>query len=285
MVLSSQCFIFPDITRSHYYRPYPTWCLPSLAALIFYIRQPDVSAPPLVLSLSHNFDLPTNEMNTKIIFTHPSSGRTVLVDEATGRKLYKIEDSRRLVSSVTKVFRYDNATSSVLNPTPHFRSDVNEPHEPHSPEGTGSIPGGSPEENGSEGVNEAVRTGEETSEDDSSLAENEIARFYWKVFASARMVFEGKVRRRADYMPFGDKMKLCFVFNHKGVSYRWSLGASKRNPKLFINDSSKTLIASFHPSKLFKKEQPYMEVTPAGMDMLDHIVVTYIPVEVRRKQM
>lgn len=131
----------------------------------------------------------------------------MLVDEATGEKLYRIEDSRRLVSSVTKVFRYDRAKSSVFNPTPHFRSDVNEPHESHGSEGTGSVPSESLDENGSEGMNEAVRTGEETSEGGSSLVENEIARFYWKFFASTRIVFEGKVHRRANYMPFGDKMR------------------------------------------------------------------------------
>ena len=59
--------------------------------------------------------------------------------------------------------------------------------------------------------------------------------------------------------------------------------STKREPQLVINDKSKTLIAQFHEASLFKKEKSYLEVTPAGMGMLDHIVVTFIPVEVRRR--
>jgi len=44
------------------------------------------------------------------------------------------------------------------------------------------------------------------------------------------------------------------------------------------------LIAQFHEASLFKKEKSYLEVTPAGMGMLDQIVVTFIPVEVRRRE-
>jgi len=54
--------------------------------------------------------------------------------------------------------------------------------------------------------------------------------------------------------------------------------------QLVIDDPNETLIARFHPASLFKKEKSYLEVTPAGMDMLDHILVTFIPVEVRRRQ-
>ena len=55
--------------------------------------------------------------------------------------------------------------------------------------------------------------------------------------------------------------------------------------QLLINDPGKALIAHFHPTGPFKKQNPYMVVTPAGMDMLDHIIVTYIPVEVRRREL
>lgn len=48
-------------------------------------------------------------------------------------------------------------------------------------------------------------------------------------------------------------------------------------------DSDGTLLAEFHPN-LLKKAKPYLEVTPAGMAMLDHIVVTFIPVEVNRRR-
>ena len=49
-------------------------------------------------------------------------------------------------------------------------------------------------------------TGEGASEDDPHRAENEIARLYWKLFASTRMALEGKVWRRVEYMPFADRL-------------------------------------------------------------------------------
>ena len=114
------------------------------------------------------------------------------------------------VGSVTKVLRYDNAAPSVPNLMPPTHSDINEPHEleGHSSEDVGTALVRSGEENESEGESSVVGTGGEASVDNLHLAENEIARFYWKWFASARMVFEGKVQRRAEYMPFGDKLKL-----------------------------------------------------------------------------
>ena len=59
---------------------------------------------------------------------------------------------------------------------------------------------------------------------------------------------------------------------------------AKREPQLFTNDSSKTLIAQYHGANMFKKGKGYLEVTPAGMGMLDNIVVTFIPVDMRRRK-
>ena len=96
-----------------------------------------------------------------------------------------------------------------------------------------------------------------------------------------------------------------YVFEHKGVSYRWALGSMrlpkvgqftivpnchvegcssvmKSEPQLVI-DSTDVLVAQFHPN-VFSKEKTCLEVTPPGMDMLDHIVVTFIPVEVERRR-
>ena len=58
---------------------------------------------------------------------------------------------------------------------------------------------------------------------------------------------------------------------------------TKSEPQLVI-DSSGSLMAQFHPISLFKREKAYLEVTPAGMDMLDHIIVTFIPVDVDRRK-
>jgi len=118
--------------------------------------------------------------------------------------------------------------------------------------------------------------------EDSPLVDNEIARLYWKWFKSPRIVFEGKIRTRAEYMPRG-KMRASYVFNHDGVAYRWILSAT-RGPKLVIDDADKTLMAQFHPPPFLKKGKAYLEVTPTGMSMLDQIVVTFIPMEVDRRR-
>lgn len=81
-------------------------------------------------------------------------------------------------------------------------------------------------------------------------------------------------------MPEGELMYPT-VFNYHYSLKRARL--TKRDPQLVIDDPSNTLIAQFHGGSLFKKEKAYLEVTPAGMGMLDHIVVTFIPVEVRRR--
>lgn len=59
---------------------------------------------------------------------------------------------------------------------------------------------------------------------------------------------------------------------------------TKHEPQLVVDGPDKTLIAQFHGASLFKREKAYLEVTPAGMGMLDHIVVTFIPVELRRRE-
>lgn len=58
---------------------------------------------------------------------------------------------------------------------------------------------------------------------------------------------------------------------------------TKSEPQLLI-DSNGTWVAEYHPNFLRRGKKPYLEVSPAGMAMLDHIVVTFIPVEVERRR-
>ena len=144
-------------------------------------------------------------MNTKIIFTRNSPVRTVLINEATGQVLYKIVTRRRFVGSVTRVFRCNPATPSGSNPISELRLDVNEPQEDSSPDEWDPLAGVKPEDSG-EGARDEVEDGTDGAEveplgDDSPLVENEIARWYWKWFSTPRLVFEGKISSRAEYMP------------------------------------------------------------------------------------
>ena len=77
--------------------------------------------------------------------------------------------------------------------------------------------------------------------------------------------------------PKGELTRLIIMY-HTGAC-----PPTKSEPQLAI-DSTGTLLAQFHPISLFKREKAYLEVTPAGMDMLDHIIVTFIPVDVDRRK-
>lgn len=160
---------------------------------------------------SPSHGLQTGGMNTKIIFTRYSPLRTVLVNEATGQELYRIHTPRRFARGVTRVFRCDPATPPSPNPVSASNLDADAPHEGSGSGGrnllTGAEPDDSEEENedgGEDGVNDV---GEEALKEDTSLVENEIARWYWRWFSSPRLVFEGKIRTRAEYMPLRNKLR------------------------------------------------------------------------------
>lgn len=89
-----------------------------------------------------------------------------------------------------------------------------------------------------------------------------------------------------------------------GVQYRWAMGAmgtnypkvslSSSSPvsstlnhgmKLVTNDERKIVIAEFHRAHYFtKKQKARLEVQPAGMDMLDYIILTFVFAEDKRRE-
>jgi len=55
--------------------------------------------------------------------------------------------------------------------------------------------------------------------------------------------------------------------------------------KLVIADEKKTVIAEFHtPHYLIKRQKARLEVQPAGMDMLDYIILTFAFAERKRRE-
>jgi len=55
--------------------------------------------------------------------------------------------------------------------------------------------------------------------------------------------------------------------------------------KLVTTDEKKTVIAEFHRAHYFtRKEKAKLEVQPAGMVMLDHIVLTWMYAENKRRE-
>ena len=151
-------------------------------------------------------------MNAKIILsTRNSPVRSVLVNETTGQELYRIDTPRRFVGRVTRVFRRSPATPSAPNPMPQSPRDGDEPHEDRVSEELELVATGrthnSGEVSGNEEESGVDGAGEETLGEDSPLVENEIARIYWKWFSSPRIIFEGKIRTRAEYMPLKSRLR------------------------------------------------------------------------------
>ena len=86
-----------------------------------------------------------------------------------------------------------------------------------------------------------------------------------------------------------------------GVEYRWALGSMGMNcPKVRFSDPSifsalndetklvtiddKTVIAEFHrPNHITNKQKARLEVQPAGMGMLDLIILTFVIVDWTRR--
>jgi len=55
--------------------------------------------------------------------------------------------------------------------------------------------------------------------------------------------------------------------------------------KLVTTDEKKTTIAEFHRAHYFtKKQKARLEVHPAGMGMLDYVVLTWVFAEYKRKE-
>ena len=88
-----------------------------------------------------------------------------------------------------------------------------------------------------------------------------------------------------------------------GVQYRWAMGAMGRKIprvslpsnslvsstpnseiKLVTTDESKTIIAEYRPGRFWIGKKARLVVQPAGMAMLDYIILTFVFVEYTRRE-
>ena len=119
--------------------------------------------------------------------TRNSPLRTTLVDEATGHVKYKIETPVKIAHVVTQIKKLE--------------SHAQPPQ--YSENGTGydsdddiTLCGSTKGKLGSDGIK-----GEETSVDpEVPGTSNEIARIYWKLLASDKVVFQGKEHVRSEFL-------------------------------------------------------------------------------------
>lgn len=187
--------------------------------------------------------------------------RTTLIDAATGRAVYEVDTPRTFsCSGATKIRKLDTASR-----TPFHSDDADY----NSDEDT------------------VVGMEEDELEPEFPETSNEIARIHWKLISSDRIIFRGKITTQNEFLPECGKMKGSYKFTGpNGVEYRWAMGAMGLNyPKLVTMDEKKTVIAKFHRAHHFvKKQNARLEVRPEGMEMLDHIVLTFVYAENKRRE-
>lgn len=113
--------------------------------------------------------------------------RTTLIDEATGHAVYQVDTPRKLSSSpATKIRKLDPATRpSPLSDDDDSDEDGDPVDKKHAPVGV---------------------------DDDEPVAElpgttDEMARIYWKLTSSDKIIFRGKITTQKEFLPECGKMK------------------------------------------------------------------------------
>jgi len=115
----------------------------------------------------------------------------------------------------------------------------------------------------------------------------EVARIRWKTWSSDRIVYYGCDMKRGEFMPKAGLFSDSFVIKMNGASYRWTTGSSGDDlPKLVTNNRKKKQVAGLHkaPHRFFRRRRAYLEVAPAGLTVLDQIVVSLVYVEKKRRE-
>jgi len=192
--------------------------------------------------------------------------RTTLVDEATGHAKYQIDTPIRLIGSVTRIRKFN------LSPQPPLVSvDTLVDDDPRD----------IVKKKGGFKWSNLVKA-------DLPRAGDEIGRILWKFFSPDEIVFKGKAVDRKEFVPkFGEMENLSFKFTGPdGVQYRWVLGAMKIDyHRLVTTDEKKTEIARFYRARSFPmRQKARLVVQPAGIDMVDQIVSTFVIAEQRRRE-
>ncbi|KAJ3991801.1 hypothetical protein F5050DRAFT_1580780 [Lentinula boryana] len=117
-----------------------------------------------------------------------------------------------------------------------------------------------------------------------------VAQIDWRIFRSSKIRFGTGLRSGREILVkdlfkkegWGFWGRNRVFIGDDGEEYRWNFG--RTHPQLISNNTSKTLIATFHQERLFlKPNRAYLEILPPGQHMVDEIFVTFMYVERLRK--
>lgn len=121
------------------------------------------------------------------LLSRDSTLRTTLIDEATGQAVYEVDTPRKLSSSyVTKIRKLDPAVP------PRIYSDDEDPDS---------------EEETADRKRALVGTEEDELLMGLPEASDEIARIYWRLAPSDRIIYRGKITTQKEFLPECGKMK------------------------------------------------------------------------------
>ena len=164
--------------------------------------------------------------------------RTVLVDDATGQAKYQIDTPIRLVRSVTRIRKFDKPAQHPLRwDDGEFDSvDITDggrkKKRRDSSEDITNVGVKKPKKDKKSKKYKKHKKCKKSEEDkveedkkdegEEGKTDDEIARIYWKWFATDRFIFQGRARPRTEFLPRCGKMKTCVDFP-PGV-FRWERG-------------------------------------------------------------
>ena len=125
-------------------------------------------------------------------FARNSPLRTTLVDDATGHAKYQIDTPIRTVGSVTRIKKFDSPPQPPLHWDKNANSDSGYDITDMKNKKKKSKP------------KKDKKGGEQAGLPETS---DEMARIYWKWFSPDRIVFQGRITNRKEFLPKCGKMK------------------------------------------------------------------------------
>jgi len=218
-------------------------------------------------------------MNTNLSFTRNSPLRSVLVDDSTGRPLYKLETPRNLTNNTTRIWKFSPTEDIDIEGLLTSGCDCSDSTSSTNP-GTSSDSAHPPvKKDDTEGNQDDI---EIMFDELDGGADNEIARIHWRWLSSPRVVFRGKIADKKELMKTSGR---GYTFSAGDKKFKWDLGkfSGVASPKLLLDDGSKTVIAQFHSRPALTRKKPHLEVTPTGMEILDYVILTWIFAEHTRR--
>jgi len=116
--------------------------------------------------------------------------------------------------------------------------------------------------------------------------ENEpLASIHWKTFRASQVDQGSQTVSVHELLARAGPLKTSYSFRGlDGSSYHWNLGVlGTSSPVLTLGDENHTVVAKHHSGELFGQRKPSIEIFPLGEQNLDHVIMTFLYVEKRRR--